>query len=226
MISNSQHEFRRGDTRKDGKIFWAYSKNLKSGEHWVSPEKFSELQDRVKQRRIQNADAFRVYDRTWKKKRYAESEDFRKACAQRKKKYQLDPLYREKNNQRSTEWLRAKLLTDATYRLKQRVRGLVSYALRRKGVRKESKAEKILGCSFQEFQTWITEQFLPGMTIENYGDKWHVDHYIPVESGRTEEEIVAINHYTNLRPMWSDENLRKKDKLPFGPLPENLKTLY
>jgi len=47
------------------------------------------------------------------------------------------------------------------------------------------------------------------MTWESYG-KWHVDHIIPLCSAETNEEIVDLCHYTNLQPLWTDENIRKR----------------
>jgi hypothetical protein len=39
---------------------------------------------------------------------------------------------------------------------------------------------------------------------ENFG--WDIDHFIPVSSAKTEEDIVKLNHYTNLQPLCSYVN--------------------
>ena len=36
---------------------------------------------------------------------------------------------------------------------------------------------------------------------------------IPISSAKTEEEIIKLNHYTNLQPLWSRENMSKGNKL-------------
>ena len=51
-------------------------------------------------------------------------------------------------------------------------------------------------------------QFTEGMTWDNYGE-WQIDHIVPLSSGETLEELIALNHYTNLQPLWADENNRK-----------------
>ena len=38
----------------------------------------------------------------------------------------------------------------------------------------------------------------------NYG--WDLDHIIPLSSATTEEEIIKLNHYTNLQPLCSRVN--------------------
>lgn len=48
----------------------------------------------------------------------------------------------------------------------------------------------------------------------NYG--WDIDHIIPSSSAASEEEIIRLNHYTNLQPLCSRINRNiKKDKLGF-----------
>ena len=48
------------------------------------------------------------------------------------------------------------------------------------------------------------------MTWENRGLKgWHLDHIIPLSSAKNEEELRELCHYTNIQPLWWDDNLRK-----------------
>ena len=50
------------------------------------------------------------------------------------------------------------------------------------------------------------------MTWENRSD-WHIDHIIPIASAITEEDVIRLNHYTNLRPLWAKDNLAKGAKM-------------
>jgi hypothetical protein len=52
------------------------------------------------------------------------------------------------------------------------------------------------------------------MTWENWSPTgWHVDHIIPLSSGKTESELLKLNHYTNLKPLWAKDNLAKSNKI-------------
>lgn len=35
---------------------------------------------------------------------------------------------------------------------------------------------------------------------------WDIDHIIPTSSARTEDEVIKLNHYTNLQPLCSYYN--------------------
>lgn len=48
----------------------------------------------------------------------------------------------------------------------------------------------------------------------NYG--WDIDHIIPLSSALTEEDILKLNHYTNLQPLCSYTNRYiKKDNINY-----------
>jgi hypothetical protein len=52
------------------------------------------------------------------------------------------------------------------------------------------------------------------MCWDNQG-KWHIDHIIPLSSGKTEDDIIKLCHYTNLQPLWAIDNMKKGSKTPF-----------
>lgn len=102
--------------------------------------------------------------------------------------------------------------TDTMYALKIKIRGLLKKAFDRNGYTKRSKSNEILGCDWDFFKKHLENQFLKGMTWENRSE-WHIDHIIPISSAKTEEDVIKLNHYTNLRPLWAADNLRKSNKL-------------
>jgi hypothetical protein len=72
----------------------------------------------------------------------------------------------------------------------------------------------MLGCSIEQFKTHIEKQFLPRMSWENKA-LWHIDHIVPCSTAKSVEEMSALFHYTNLRPIWAADNLVKSDKVLF-----------
>lgn len=80
------------------------------------------------------------------------------------------------------------------------------------GTTKNNKALKYLGCTIDEFKEYIESKFQEGMSWCER-DKWHIDHIIPltkIKDGYTPEQLC---HYTNLRPLWSTDNLSKSDNI-------------
>lgn len=77
--------------------------------------------------------------------------------------------------------------------------------------RKSSSFNKYIGCNKEQLINNLQAKFEPGMTWDNYG-KWHIDHIIPLASAKTETELYQLCHYTNLQPLWAEDNIRKGDK--------------
>ena len=73
---------------------------------------------------------------------------------------------------------------------------------------------EILGCNWDEFKIYLEKQFQLGMSWKNRSE-WHIDHIIPLASAKTEEDVIRLNHYTNLQPLWAADNLRKSDKMDY-----------
>lgn len=76
---------------------------------------------------------------------------------------------------------------------------------------KKCSAVSDMGCTWEEFWIYFEKLFLPGMTWENHGKLWHIDHIKPLASFDLEsrtEQLRAI-HYTNLQPLWASDNIRK-----------------
>jgi hypothetical protein len=143
-------------------------------------------------------------------KKYAK--DNAESIKQKKKEY--FQLNKEKWNQYGKD--RAKV--DPVYRMKVQMRKLLIKALN--GQSKSKTTEEIIGCSYIELKNHIESQFEPWMTWENKGlyngdfnYGWDIDHIIPLASAKSPENILYLNHYTNLRPLCSHVNRNiKRDK--------------
>lgn len=94
------------------------------------------------------------------------------------------------------------------------VRILTHKAFSRRRLKKGTKTAALLGCSWDEAKAQIERQFLRGMSWENFGE-WHLDHITPLATAQTEEELAALCHISNLRPMWGSDNLAKGSNVQF-----------
>lgn len=104
-------------------------------------------------------------------------------------------------------------MNDPVYKLKHNLRININNSIKRQKYVKNNVTTNILGCNYEEFIRHIEKQFEPWMSWSNYGGKtneknirWDLDHIIPISSAKTEEEVMKLNHYTNLRPLCSYTN--------------------
>jgi len=82
--------------------------------------------------------------------------------------------------------------------------------------RKDERTENLLGCTLSFLIKYLQLHFKEGMNLNNYG-KWQIDHIIPISihNLQNNEEKKKCFHYTNLQPLWKEDNLRKSNKLNF-----------
>jgi len=119
----------------------------------------------------------------------------------------------EKVREASRAWKKKERKNNPIYVLKNRITHSIRESLKRKKYTKKSRTHKILGCDYETFAAHLEAQFVDGMNWDNR-DKWHIDHIIPIASAKTEEDVLRLNHYSNLQPLWAKDNLLKRDKMP------------
>jgi hypothetical protein len=116
---------------------------------------------------------------------------------------------KEKENEKNNIWKKNKMKTDGFFRMKKNLRDRIRDYL--KGNIKSKRTKEIIGIDYEEFRNYISNMFTEGMSWDNYGN-WHLDHIIPLCEAKNEEEIIKLNHYTNLQPLWAEDNLKKNRK--------------
>jgi len=102
------------------------------------------------------------------------------------------------------------------FKVKENVRTLIKNSLKYKGIKKNQKSVEILGCSTDEFKQHLESKFESWMNWSNYGNPkdgiletnktWDIDHIIPLSTAETDDDIIKLNHYTNLQPLCSYKN--------------------
>ena len=145
--------------------------------------------------------------------------------ANRERKQEYDRRYHRKNRDKNRQQRRDYQLAYRSIpenKLAHNLRNRVSRFIRRKTGR--ASTEQLLGCSFAEFKYFLECQFSSGMTWENYGEYWHVDHIVPVAAFdlSDSDQVRRCFHFSNLRPLRALENLRKSKRITHPQLPLGL----
>lgn len=102
---------------------------------------------------------------------------------------------------------------DPVFRARANLRTRLTEALRRNS--KSAKTMDLVGCTLPRLRAHLESLFAPGMSWDNYG-KWHIDHIMPCASFDLLDPAQQREcfHYTNLQPLWAEDNIRKRDKTP------------
>ena len=139
----------------------------------------------------------RVYDRTHREKRR---------------------IYNRAYYATHRQQMRARRLTtyriDVQARLRNSLRARFHKAL--KGRLKTGSAVRDLGCTMDELIVHLESQFSEGMSWNNQGRAWHIDHIVPLASFDLTDrrQLLEACNWRNLRPMWSNANRSKHARIP------------
>jgi hypothetical protein len=150
----------------------------------------------------------RLYNKTHREQINAKQREYRKNNKDKFKFYYLtNGKKRHKERYKS----------DLNYRITFNLRGRLHSALKIKKIKQTAPSLELIGCTVGELRVYIEAQFMPGMSWENYRhNTWHIDHIKPVNTFNLTdpEQQKECFHYTNLRPLWAKDNLKRpKDGL-------------
>ena len=104
--------------------------------------------------------------------------------------------------------------TDPKFKILRNVRVRIYHFLKSNKLRKFDNTINLIGCDLPSLKKHLEDKFTDNMSWDNYGKYgWHIDHIIPLSIAKTEEEIYKLCRYTNLQPLWWQDNLKKSNKL-------------
>ena len=189
----------------------------------ADPEYAAKARARAKE--VQNSAASKAARQKWLNKPGVK----KRVQAQRKvhwrERMATDPTLRERVAERARAWgaknrehtrdrYRQKLRENPQFRVAHNLRVRLRIALRRFRAGKATSAVLNVGCTIADVVEHIEAQWLPGMSWENYGNKkgqWSLDHIRPLSSFDLTDpaQQAAAVHFSNLQPLWHEENLRK-----------------
>ena len=202
---NSANKWRRGTVHPEtGLVFWGYRRRKTTTEMWLTPEEFGSRHPKVKEACAQYALANPEASKERRKRYYG--------CNKERLNEENKRWYRE-NRHHVNKKKKHRYDNDPTYQLTMRLRTRTRFAFLNSPFKKKSKTFAMIGCTQDKLFKHIEQQFTEGMSWDRLGEI-EIDHIIPLSSAQTEEELIALCHYTNLQPLWATHNRSKGAKMP------------
>jgi hypothetical protein len=165
--------------------------NIEYKERYNQYQREYHKSEKYKEYKLQNSEKIKLYD----------------------KEYRQRPEIKERINKQKVERAKNRKIQDPLYKLTVSIRSSISNNFRCNGFKKSKKTKEILGCSFEDFKIYLESKFEHWMNWDNKGlyngefeYGWDIDHIIPLQTASCEEDIVRLNHYSNLQPLCSKLN--------------------
>ena len=201
-----------------------------NGRHLIDKEKEKKQK---KEYRKKNKEKIKKQKKEYRKKYYEKhKEEINKKNKEYSKKYyqdnkekrnEYDKKYRQDNKEKIRKRDNERYNNDPIFRLIQNTRSRVWHALKAQNTSKNQRTMEYVNCSVAHLYYHIEQQFKDGMNWDNsgkncygnwyYGRGWEIDHRRPCDSFdlNDEEQKYMCFHWTNLQPMWGQENNEKSN---------------
>ena len=154
----------------------------------------------------------------------------KKLQEQRKIRHAENPIIKVRNRERINAWkmrnpeknkesriksIKKRKLNDPGFQVQCNLRHRLKEIMRKVKNGGTEHRNNLTGCSTRQLADHLESTFKRGMTWDNYGTRWHVDHIIPCAAfDQTDERQRAqCWHWTNLRALDAQKNMDKGDKI-------------
>lgn len=137
-----------------------------------------------------------AYNSAWMKERPEKSKEYNKSAQPGR-----------------TAWRRRVYKTDPEFRLRVLLANRLCEVVRKIDAVRAGPVMVLVGCSRAALKAHVESLFVPGMTWGNHGMVWHLDHKKPCAAFDLSDPAQqrACFHWSNLQPLFAQENLRKSD---------------
>lgn len=178
------------------KQYWkdTMEKQKEKSKKWRE-ENSEKVKENMKRWLEENAEYKKQKDREYK-------EAHKEAYKENHRKWRLEH-YQKMKEENGPEFIQHKIKSN----IGRRIREIL-------GQKKSERCADYVGCSLEDLRSHIEKTFVEGMTWDNYGSEWHIDHKIPCAAFDMDDSLEqrACWHYTNLQALWARDNIIKKDK--------------
>lgn len=126
--------------------------------------------------------------------------------------------YAAENREKIRETIRKHAEKNPQYRIKKSMAQGIRYKLRKRLGDKRGKRTfyDILPYTADDLFKHLEGRFKPGMSWDNYGKEWHIDHVVPDSwfdyKDIKDEGFEESWKLENLQPMWAEENMKKGNR--------------
>lgn len=134
----------------------------------------------------------------------------KEAANAQKREYRQRPECKARAAERQREKLKC-----PKFRTRKNLSKRLWELLTQSGEQKKTSVMKYVGCSKRQLIAHLESKFSKGMTWDNYGTYWHVDHILPCASfdHSDPKQVAQCWHWTNLQPLMAIENVKKGDSI-------------
>ena len=196
----------------------------KKGKFGLKAECKSCVKERIKQHYEQNKEQILERKKQYYEQNKEQIREWKKQYYEQNKEqiYEYQKQYYEQNKEqileRQKQYIKKRRQTDIGFRLLGNCRSRLYKAIKNNS--KSASTRELIGCTIEELKQHLESQFTEGISWENYGE-WHIDHIIPCASFdfTKEEDQRKAFHFTNLQPLWAEDNLKKGARM-FTPFEE------
>lgn len=155
---------------------------------------------------------FNAKRREYEKKHRKQNPDYYKQKYLSRKDY-LRKWRRDNYNPQKQKERDAKKMLNPTYRVSRSMSSRINQLIRDKEF---TSVIDLLDYSIKELMIHLEKRFRDGMTWDNYGPYWHVDHIKPVShfnfQSKNDPEFKECWALSNLQPLLKSENLSKGNR--------------
>ena len=117
-----------------------------------------------------------------------------------------------RNENKETNNIKAKirLANDENLRLKRNLRNRLHVC-----IKKNKPTMEYVGCDLEFLKEWLSYNFKEGMSFENYGPYWHLDHVLPCSkfNFENEDDITKCFSWYNIQPLEGNLNMSKSNNI-------------
>tara|TARA_B100001094_G_scaffold70371_2_gene66818 strand:- start:3537 stop:4241 length:705 start_codon:yes stop_codon:yes gene_type:complete len=206
-LLQTKGKFRRGQLHPlcAGIVFRSYKSAIRKNR----PSNRKNLQSWTTQEQHEKENArHRKYQSNWRKEN-PEKEKANKLNMTTEQRARRCIYFRAYNTKRRAEDPEFRLLNNLRNSLYKAVTAQSSHQYKLKTI-------KLIGCTPKQLQIHIESLWTDEMSWESYGLRgWHVDHIKPCASFDLKDpnQQKKCFHYTNLQPLWAEDNQSKGAKL-------------